>query len=160
MHNLRLGECGSLHHVSSRLKYCIQLPQSGTQAHASLVEDSVLFDEAPIDLNYVFKVAVSADYADQNDKFGYTFVKNAPRVVHEEFASQIHDVVLMYCDRNRGDPSKYPANPNMGRITILKPDDSNDPSSSLHFPHPSYKDLAEVHSSIVRKDKSDVRVRK
>lgn len=153
------GECGSLHHVSSRLKYSIQLPPPGEHQHASIVESSVLFDDAPIDLNRVFKVAVSADYADQDDKFGYSFIKKAPRVVHEEFASQIHDIISMYCERNRENPSKNPANPTMGRITVLQVEEI-DASNSLSLPHPSYADLAQVHASTTRRDKSDVRVKK
>lgn len=141
------------------MKYFIQLPPPGEHQHASIVENSVLFDDAPIDVNRVFKVAVSADYADQDDKFGYTFVKKAPRIVNEEFATQITDVVAMYCSRHRDNPQKNPANPTMGRITILKAEDA-DASNSLSLPHPSYNELAEVHASTARKNKGDVRVRK
>ena len=146
--------------MSSRLKYSIQLPPPGEHLHAMVVEDSVFFDDAPIDLHRLFKIAVSADYADQDDKFGYGFVKTAPKVVAEEFATQIHDVVALYCSRNRDNPLKNPANPAMGRINILNAEDGDEDSNSLSLPHPSYTDLAEVNASTARKDKSDVRVRK
>lgn len=104
-------ECGSLWHVSSRLKYTIQLSNDG-----NIVKD-VLFDDEAIDLSKIYTVGIS--HLNAAGGFGYDWFKTAPRIIDEEHAPQFQDIITRYCRMYKTDPSRYPANPPMGRITIL-----------------------------------------
>ena len=108
-------ECPGFCHVSQRLKYKIVLPESDAKDKKPLVTD-VMFDEEPIDPARMFDVAITAQLG--LGQYGFSWMKNAPRVVEEEFAMLIQDIVVMYCRKHVNDPLAYPAEPTLGRITI------------------------------------------
>ena len=110
------GECGALHHVSSRLKYTIDLGAAGEKAKPKV--KNVLFDGEPIDLTRIFTVAITDSLA--KGGYGFTWFKTAETIVQEEFASQLQDLCLQYCKAKSADPSLYPANPTLGRISISR----------------------------------------
>ena len=110
------GECGGLHHVSSRLKYTIDLGAAHEKATPKV--KNVLFDDAPIDLTRIFTLAISDSLAQGG--FGFTWFKHAETVVAEEFASQLHDLCVQYCKAKASDPEAFPARPSMGRISIVQ----------------------------------------
>ena len=91
------------------------LPESDAKDKKPLVTD-VMFDEEPIDPARMFDVAITAQLG--LGQYGFSWMKNAPRVVEEEFAMLIQDIVVMYCRKHVNDPLAYPAEPTLGRITI------------------------------------------
>ncbi len=115
------GECGSIHHVSSRVSYTTKLPSPLEGVEGGLCDKplvtEVLFDGQPIDPARVFTVAMNASHAEGS--YGYTWLKEAERVVEEEYASTLQDLIRMYCKRNRKNPKAYPANVEGGRIKIV-----------------------------------------
>jgi thioredoxin 1 len=102
--------------VSSRLKYTIDLGAAGEKAKPKV--KNVLFDGEPIHLTRIFTVAITDSLA--KGGYGFSWFRTAEKVVQEEFASQLQDLCLQYCKAKSSDPSFYPANPSMGRISILK----------------------------------------
>lgn len=107
-------ECGGLHHVSHRLSYTITVAKKDSGAENTV--SNVKFDDKPIDLDHMYSVATTDEMA--KGGYGYTWMKEAPRIVHEEYAMQIQDVVLMYCKSHMHADKNSTANPSMGRITI------------------------------------------
>ena len=107
-------ECGSLFHVSSRLKYTINLHPAdpSTKKPVRPTVKDLLFDNQPIQLDKEYVVGVTDSTAE--GKFGFDWMATAPRVIEEEHAAQILDVVLWYCARHKNEP----VNPSLGRITI------------------------------------------
>lgn len=114
-------ECGSLFHVSERLKYTVFI--HGVQDFDAVkgvipkpdVRD-VLVDGQPIQLDKLYTVAVSD--ATATGKFGLPWMKTALRIVHEENAHPIADVVHWYCSARVADRTRD-ISPVMGRITIV-----------------------------------------
>jgi len=107
------GECGPIHHVNSRVAYTINLAASGSGGKNTVTD--VRFDGAPMDKSRVYSVATTNQMA--KGGFGFDWMKRAPRIVEEEYAMQIQDVIIMYCKKYCKDPNRK-ANPRMGRITI------------------------------------------
>eukprot|EP01038_Epipyxis_sp_PR26KG_P013996 gene13996-18771_t len=110
------SECGSLHHVSSKLSYTIIIskPNSNNNQIIRPKVKNVLFEGNPIQLDKIYSVAV-ADSMGTGD-YGFTWMKTAPRIVDEEFAMTLQDLMLMYCKRQS---ENVVANPKMGRINII-----------------------------------------
>ena len=106
-------ECGSIHHVNSRLAYSVVLPSSENGLKSPEVKD-VLYEGNPIDIKRVYKVAVSHKVLKVAEKYGYTWYKDAPEIVEEEHASQVSDVVIMYCNKHKD----CVINPSLGRIKM------------------------------------------
>jgi 5'-nucleotidase len=108
------GECGSIGHVNSAVKYTIVLPSAENGADKATVRD-VLFEGEPIDLKRVFRVATAAATIATGPKYGYIELADPKTIVQEEFASQLADVVIMHCNHNKNSV----INPTTGRITIV-----------------------------------------
>mmetsp|Transcript_14164 Transcript_14164/g.23565 ORF Transcript_14164/g.23565 Transcript_14164/m.23565 type:complete len:553 (-) Transcript_14164:267-1925(-) len=110
-------ECGSLRHVSKRLKYTIVIPQD--RVKYPTVKD-VMFDDQPIDLTRMYSVGMPGSQA--KGKYGFVWLKDAERIVDEESASQLQDIFRMHCRRHYGGgggKEKIVAEaPSMGRITL------------------------------------------
>ena len=105
-------ECGALHHVNANLSYTIVLGKPNT------VKD-VLFQGKPIDLKKEYVVSLPSSMC--TGKYGYAWNVKAKRIVDEEQAPQLQDLITMYCKRhfNSSEPRVFPANPTTGRITIV-----------------------------------------
>lgn len=119
-------ECGMLAHVSASLEYTVVIGQGSTP---NAVEN-VLYEGNPINRKQKFTVAVDSDAAGQNQKeFGFSIFADAPRVVEEENAMQIQDVLLMYFAKHKDNPAKHmrqsPGEKNRmeGRIKFREIDD-------------------------------------
>lgn len=108
-------ECGAIHHVNAALSYSIVVSSDGKSK--PIVKD-VLFKGQPIDLKKTYTVCLPSIMC--TGKYGYLWNVKAERVVEEEFAPQLHDLITMYCKRNwkSSVPNVYPANPSLGRIKI------------------------------------------
>ena len=111
-------ECGSLCHVSANLSYSIILPNPCIEGSFSIpVVTNVLYCGQPIDVNAVYSVSMTSTFA--KGKYGFDWLERAPRVIDEEFAPQLIDLVQMYCLRYKGKPGKYPAVATTGRIKVI-----------------------------------------
>jgi len=106
------GECGSIHHVSSNLSYTIVLTKPPS------IKD-VMYKGKPINLAETFTVSLPSSMC--TGKFGYKWNVTAEKVVREEYAPQLQDLIIMYCKRHMQDATRNPANPSMGRIKIESP---------------------------------------
>ncbi|KAJ1459741.1 Metallo-dependent phosphatase-like protein [Pelagophyceae sp. CCMP2097] len=101
------GECGPLHHVSSRVAYSIDVAQpAGKRVH------SATFDGEAIDAARIFTVACTANMG--NGGFGFDWMKAAPRVVDEEFATPVVELCVDWFKRHKGEA----IDPKLGRIII------------------------------------------
>ena len=109
------GECGAIHHVSAALSYTIQIDDKGRNKPRVA---RVLFLGEPLQLDRLYTVCLPTLMC--TGKFGYEWNVTAEKVVDEEFAPQLQDLVVMYCKRNwkSAAPNKFPARPTMGRIRI------------------------------------------
>lgn len=111
------GECGALFHVSGRLKYTVVL--HGYDSAAGIVPKpsvrDVLVDDKPIEKTKTYTVAVSDSTA--TGLFGLPWMRTAPRVVAEENATQVLDVVMWFCQRRTAETALVPST---GRITIVR----------------------------------------
>jgi len=104
------GECGALHHCSSRLSYKITVTNK-KETHNRVTD--VLFDGKPIDLKKTYTVACTEEMA--KGKFGYTWMGTAQREIDEEDGMQIQDIIKMWCKRHVGES----VHPQMGRIKVV-----------------------------------------
>ena len=109
------GECGAIHHVSAALSYTIQIDDKGRNKPRVA---RVLFLGEPLQLDRLYTVCLPSLMC--TGKFGYEWNVTAEKVVDEEFAPQLQDLVTMYCKRNwkSAAQNKFPARPTMGRIRI------------------------------------------
>jgi len=110
-------EDGALIHVSQHLKYTIDLTQKSENPKSPVIVKDVLVNGSPIDLKKAYSVAITDTLSEGG--FGITWMKNAPRIVEEEYAAQIQDLIELYCKTHINDKKYYPANPSLGRITII-----------------------------------------
>jgi len=122
--SLKLGanvlpkEAYGIHHVSSNVSYKIDLTTKKENPQNEVIVSDVLVDGAPIDPAKLYQVAITDKMGIGG--FGYTWLKDARRILSEEHASQLQDIVLMYCKRHTNEAGFFPANPKMGRITIIQ----------------------------------------
>lgn len=104
------NECGSIHHVSSKLSYEIDISIPKGKGRAK----NVLFNGAPIDPDQTFTVAVSSAMA--QGKYGYDWMGKAPRVVDEEFATPFLDLLRDWLKANKTLPIDLPGEGNRIKI--------------------------------------------
>jgi len=122
--SLKLGantlpkESYGLHHDSSNVKYKIDVTPKKDNPQNDVIISDVLVDGSPIDPAKLYQVAITDKMGIGG--FGFTWFKEARRILSEEHASQLQDIVLMYCKRHFNEAGFFPANPVMGRITITQ----------------------------------------
>lgn len=104
-------ECGLLHHCNARLSYRIVLASDEVGPNSV---SEVKFDGKAISLSRKYRVAISDFMA--TGRFGFDLFANAERLVCEEHAMQIQDIVKMYCDRHQ-----EAIQTKLGRIEIVNP---------------------------------------
>ena len=104
------GECGSLFHCSARLQYTVTLTDSKFNDVSA-----VMFDGESIDPARSFTVVLANDPSSLGS-YGFTWLGAAERVVSDEFALTIQDVLCMWCRRHTG--ADAGADVAAGRITI------------------------------------------
>jgi len=109
-------ESYAFHHVSSNVKYTIDLAPKKENPKNSVLVKNVLINGTPIDVNAKYSVVITDQMGVGG--FGFTWFKTARRIVSEEYAKQLQDLIVMYCKRHISD-SQNPANPKMGRIEIV-----------------------------------------
>jgi len=114
--NLPNEECYDLNHVSANVKYTIDLAPKKENPKNPVIAKDVMLNGKPIDVNTKYNVVITDQMGIGN--YGFTWYKTARRIVSEEHANQLQDLILMYCKRHIND-SQCPANPKMGRIEIV-----------------------------------------
>lgn len=131
------NECGGLIHVSRELSYTIHVtteqldPRSGEMFREANWVDEVYLDGFPLDWDRHYVVCLT-DAMVKEGGFRSPCLGNAVRVVDEECAPQLHDVVMAYCAKSAADGARCPANPTGGRITITTDDEvACDPSCGV-----------------------------
>ena len=96
------GECGSLHHTSAELTYTIDL---AVEKKKGRVKD-VRFKGEPIEMERTYTVACTEAMA--AGKYGYDWMGVAPRVVEEEFATPLFDLLRDWLKKHKGEPPIKP----------------------------------------------------
>lgn len=112
------GECGPLHHTSAELTYTIDLAVGAGEGRAK----NVLVMGEPIELGKTYVVACTEAMA--AGKYGYDWMGSAPRVVEEEFATPLFDLLRDWLKKHKGEPPINP--PGEGnRIKIINAPDAD-----------------------------------